>query len=40
MRSKRKIVVRMIESDGIHNHRLVEYFARKINERGIEHDKV
>ena len=36
MRGKREIVVNLIESEKIHNHRLAEYFARKFNERGIK----
>lgn len=33
-RNERKITVRLIETEKIHNHRLAEYFARKFNERG------
>lgn len=36
MRSKRKVVVKLIESERIHNHRLAEYFAKKFNEREVE----
>ena len=36
MRSARKIVVQLIESDRIQNHRLAEYFAKKIEERGVK----
>ena len=33
--NKRKIVVELIETEQIHNHRLLaEYFAKKFNERG------
>ena len=31
---KRKVVVELIESEKIHNHRLIaEYFAKKFNEK-------
>ena len=40
MRSKRKVVVQLVESGGIHNHRLVEYFAKKFDERKIENEKI
>ena len=40
MRKERKIVVKLIESERIHNHRLVEYFAKKFNERNIENEKI
>ena len=40
MRNERKIVVKMIESEKIHNHRLAEYFARKFNERGMKNGKL
>lgn len=37
MRNERKIVVRMIESGEVSNHRLLaEFFAKKIDERGIK----
>lgn len=36
MRGKRKIVVNLVETEKIHNHRLVEYFARKFNERSLK----
>lgn len=39
MRNERKITVKLIESERIHNHRLVEYFARRINERGLNNGK-
>lgn len=35
-RNERKIAVRLIESNAIHNARLVEYLANKYKERGIE----
>ena len=37
-RNERKITVRLIETDQIHNHRLAEYFARKFNERGMKNE--
>lgn len=40
MRNERKMIVRLIDSDKVHNHRLVEFFAKKINERGIKNDEV
>lgn len=37
MRHERKVIVRLIESDKVHNHRLLaEFFAKKINERGVK----
>lgn len=33
MRKERKVVVKLIECERIHNHRLAEYFARKYAER-------
>lgn len=37
MRNERKVVVKLIESEKIHNHRLLaEYFARKFNERNVK----
>ena len=35
MRSERKVVVKLIESEKIYNQRLAEYFANKIKERGM-----
>lgn len=35
MRGKRKVVVKLIESEKISNARLVEYLANKYKERGI-----
>lgn len=41
MRNERNVIVRLIESDKVHNHRLIaEFFAKKINERGINNGKV
>lgn len=41
MRNDRKVVVKLIESDKVHNHRLLaEYFAKKFNERGIRNEEV
>ena len=36
MRDKRKTVVRLIDSGTVHNHRLAEFFAKKITERNGE----
>jgi len=39
MRNERKIIVKLIDSEKVHNQRLlVEYFAKKINERGNTND--
>ena len=35
MRNERKVIVKLVEGENVHNHRLVEFFAKKINERGI-----
>lgn len=41
MRNERKVIVRLIESDKVHNHRLLaEFFAKRINERGINNERV
>ena len=41
MRNERKIIVKLIESDKVHNHRLIaEFFAKRINERGIDNVSV
>ena len=32
----RKVVVNLIETEKIHNHRLAEYFANKYKERGLQ----
>ena len=39
-KNKRKIVVKLIESDKVHNQRLAEYFAQKFNERGLKNGRV
>lgn len=36
---KRKVVVELVDSGKVNNHRLIEYFARKINERSVESAK-
>ena len=37
MKNERKVVVRLIDSDKVLNHRLLaEFFAKKINERGVK----
>ena len=38
MRSRRKITVKFVESEKIHNQRLIEYFANKFKERKIENE--
>lgn len=39
VRNERKVIVRLVESGEVHNSRLLaEYFAKKINERGINND--
>lgn len=41
MRNKRKLVVKLIEGDKIHNRRLLaEYFAKKFNERNMKNGRV
>lgn len=40
MRNERKMIVRLIDSDKVHNHRLAEFFTKKINERGVKNDEV
>lgn len=39
-RAERKVTVRLIESDSVHNYRLIaESIAKQIiNERGLKHD--
>jgi hypothetical protein len=36
VRTKRKVIVNMIENGKVNNTRLAEYFANKFKERGIE----
>lgn len=39
--NQRKVVVKLVESDSIHNHRLLaEYFAKKFNERNIRNENL
>lgn len=39
MRNERKVVVKLIESERIHNHRLLaEFFAKKFNERNMKNE--
>lgn len=38
MRNKRKTIVRLIESEKVNNQRLIEFFAKRINERGMGND--
>ena len=41
MKNERKVVVRLIDSDKVHNHRLLaEFFAKRINERGVKNEEV
>jgi hypothetical protein len=41
MRNDRKVIVELVESGKVHNHRLLaEYFAKKFNERGIKNEEV
>jgi hypothetical protein len=37
MRSKRKVVVKLIQNEQVHNARLVEYFANRVKERCVEY---
>lgn len=37
MRSQRKVVVNLIQSEQVHNARLIEYFVNRIKERGVEY---
>jgi hypothetical protein len=39
MRNPKKVVVNLIQSEQVHNARLVEYFANKAKERGIEYGR-
>lgn len=34
MRSKRTVVVKLVNSEKLHNQRLIEYLANKYKERG------
>lgn len=36
--NQRKVSVKLIESDRIHNQRLIEYFAHKFNERNVRNE--
>lgn len=38
--NKRKVTVKLIESECINNQRLVEYLANKYKERGFENGKI
>lgn len=35
MRNKRKIVINLVDAGKVNNERLVEYFANRIKERGL-----
>lgn len=37
MQSKRKVVVKLIQNEQVHNARLIEYFANRVKERGVEY---
>lgn len=37
MRNRKKVMVNLVQSEQVHNARLVEYFANRIKERGIEY---
>lgn len=37
MRSKRNVVVKLIQNEQVHNARLVEYFANRVKERCVEY---
>lgn len=38
--NQRKVVVKLIESEKVHNHRLLaEYFAKKYRERGMNYEQ-
>ena len=37
MRNPKKVVVNLIQSEQVHNARLIEYFANKAKERGVEY---
>lgn len=40
MRNKRKVVVKLIQSEQVHNARLIEYFANRVKERGVEYGAI
>lgn len=41
MRNERKVIVQLVQSDKVHNHRLLaEFFANKINERGTKNENL
>lgn len=37
MRNRKKVMVNLVQSEQVHNARLVEYFANRIKERGVEY---
>lgn len=39
MRKEREITIKVIEKNKINHHKLVEFFARKFNEKDIEKQK-
>lgn len=38
MRNKRKIVVNLVDTGKVNNERLIEYFANRIKERGLDNE--
>ena len=36
MRSNRKVIVKLIDDGTVNNHRLAEFFAKRINERKVK----
>ena len=38
MRNKRKIVVNLVDTGKVNNERLIEYFANRIKERGLNNE--
>lgn len=38
MRNKRKIVINLVDAGKVNNERLIEYFANRIKERGLDNE--
>lgn len=38
MRNKRKIVINLVDVGKVNNERLIEYFANRIKERGLNNE--
>lgn len=36
MQKERKTIVKLIDNNKIYNHKLVEFFAKRISEKGID----